>query len=291
MRLWVVGVLGAAFLGACAIGSGVEDDAGITGPGPDSGRGGDVSTLPLDGATNHDTGTTLDSGGPPPGDAGSDAPLCPGSEIECGGKCVNTQTDTQNCGMCAKTCTLPGDAGLLGGGTWDCDAGACAVQCPKMGATTFCTDGCYDTTSNASHCGSCTTTCTGKSCCSSSCVDTTSDSNNCGGCGKSCSGKACCSSACVDTTSDSNNCGKCGNKCASGESCMGSVCCTSPPSGTCGQSLCTDTGFALTPGCDPDGCVSNVCSYDSYCCAFDWDSICASEVASYCSPYTCGGSC
>jgi hypothetical protein len=37
--------------------------------------------------------------------------------------------------------------------------------------------------------------------------------------------------------------------------------------------------------------VNDVCSYDPYCCVDAWDSICDSEVATYCTPYTCSGSC
>ena len=32
-------------------------------------------------------------------------------------------------------------------------------------------------------------------------------------------------------------------------------------------------------GCDDAACEASVCSYDSYCCAFEWDSFCADEAA------------
>ncbi len=43
-----------------------------------------------------------------------------------------------------------------------------------------------------------------------------------------------------------------------------------------------------TPGCDNSSCEASVCSYDSWCCVFNWDSLCANEALNdnNC-PYTC----
>ncbi len=35
-----------------------------------------------------------------------------------------------------------------------------------------------------------------------------------------------------------------------------------------------------TPGCEDPVCQDSVCSYDSYCCQYEWDSLCASEAQS-----------
>lgn len=136
--------------------------------------------------------------------------------------------------------------------------------------------------------------------CNGSCVDTKTDQQNCGNCGNACTGgqtcseSQCCSSgqtvcngACTDTSSDLNNCGGCGQTCAG--TCNGGNCVVSskPPQGSCVDSLCTDNIDPQVPGCDSTGCVNKVCAQDFGCCFFAWDSFCVSEVAQYCSPYTC----
>ena len=95
-----------------------------------------------------------------------------------------------------------------------------------------------------------------------------------------------CGNDCVDTSSDPNNCGTCFNVCTSG-SCVGSTCTTSaPPQGTCDHSLCDDSTL-LQAGCDPVGCSTSICAVDPYCCDTAWDSICVSEVVTYCAGYSC----
>ncbi len=51
--------------------------------------------------------------------------------------------------------------------------------------------------------------------------------------------------------------------------------------GSCSHSPCS-TGGALTDGCDPGDCVSEVCLNDSYCCTNSWDAQCVGEVLTYC---------
>jgi hypothetical protein len=143
---------------------------------------------------------------------------------------------------------------------------------------TICGNLCVDTTQDDSNCGQCNNACpTGATCTSSQCVCT--------------GGMTLCSASCVDTTSDNNNCGTCNHVCASNTTCMSSTCQAqasgTPPQGNCVHDLCTPDIGALTMGCDPKGCVTSVCSNDSYCCDTEWDSICTGEVATYCPPYTC----
>ncbi len=145
--------------------------------------------------------------------------------------------------------------------------------------------------------------------CGNLCVDTSMDDSNCGSCGHACSGGTTCSnstcqcsggmtlctSGCTDTNSDNANCGSCGNACTGTSTCSNGTCSTTtttsaPPQGSCAHDLCTASVGALNPGCDPNGCVTNVCNNDSFCCDTingDWDSLCVSEVATYCPPYSC----
>ncbi len=105
-----------------------------------------------------------------------------------------------------------------------------------------------------------------------------------------------CGGLCVDTSSDANNCGSCFNVCGVGTTCVAGLCQTqsttshAPPQGSCAHDLCAASLGYLTPGCDPSGCVANVCNTDSFCCdssSGNWDTACVGEVATYCSPYSC----
>jgi hypothetical protein len=65
-----------------------------------------------------------------------------------------------------------------------------------------------------------------------------------------------------------------------GSACNGSGVCTAGTcSITCAHDKCV-SGVRLATGCDP--CVTNICSFDSFCCNVTWDSICVSEVSSVC---------
>lgn len=141
--------------------------------------------------------------------------------------------------------------------------------------------------------------------CGSLCVDTTQDDQNCGQCnnacvtGSSCTNSKCactdasltlCTNGCYDTMTDMNNCGTCGKTCTTSQTCTNGTCTTqatgAPPQGNCAHDLCADS-TSLVAGCDPSGCVTNVCNVDSYCCTDFWDSLCDQEVATYCPPYSC----
>jgi hypothetical protein len=137
-------------------------------------------------------------------------------------------------------------------------AGTTAVTCSS--GQTVCDQGCFNTSNDAQHCGSCDNVCSsGRSCvsgtcscatgfslCGSTCIALTSDHNNCGSCGTACSGtQVCngsqcttscsgsatnCNGSCVDTTSSITNCGRCGMTC---------------PSGICTNSACVTVGGGL----------------------------------------------
>jgi hypothetical protein len=83
----------------------------------------------------------------------------------CSGSCVNTQTDSNNCGVCGNQCPS------VGGAVTTCVGGTCAALCP-LGWTD----------------------------CNSTCVVTQTDQQNCGACGAACpTGQLCVQSACVDS--------------------------------------------------------------------------------------------
>jgi len=185
-----------------------------------------------------------DAGTPPDMDASSCTTMC-------NGMCVDTKTDSNNCGRCANACPM--------GAT--CVQGSC--QC--AGGMSKCGTSCVDTKTDNANCGKCNATCGGAdagmimgggkwqcmngSCsiacpaptveCTGACVDTKTDINNCGMCGTACdmqkeqciSGMCCpmgqqvCNSMCTDTQTDANNCGMCGMKCPMNmPSCGGGKC-------------------------------------------------------------------
>ncbi|MHC4275414.1 MAG: hypothetical protein ACYSUR_17335, partial [Planctomycetota bacterium] len=82
---------------------------------------------------------------------------------------------------------------------------------------------------------------------------------------------------------------------------MATTCEDFPPAGAdydtkisvfCGECVAaqSDCCFAhSTPGCDDAACEAIVCAQDSYCCAVQWDSICAGEAATKCGDLCTGG--
>lgn len=70
--------------------------------------------------------------------------ICPMGKTECGGECVDTKTDTNNCGMCGTTCAM----------TETCLQGLCC----KMGET-LCNNACTATLSDPKNCGMCGNQC------------------------------------------------------------------------------------------------------------------------------------
>ena len=142
---------------------------------------------------------------------------------KCGGKCVETDSDNDNCGTCGNKCTN----GLT------CASGNC------VGNTT-CSDIAVNTDSSLDHCGKCNNRCDdGKTCIDGKCVtgygqaycggDKVQIGNvdRCGGCNDKCAdGKICKDNKCVDgagptycngsttnTLNDVSNCGSCGHRC------------------------------------------------------------------------------
>ncbi|MFT3712682.1 MAG: hypothetical protein QM817_33955 [Archangium sp.] len=195
-------------------------------------------------------------------------PAPPTPCTECGGVCVDTQTDTANCGSCGNACA---------GGT-ACRAGVCVATCGP--GLTLCGNACVDARTNPANCGSCGTQCASDQVCSNgtcgtvcpasqevcngTCSTIASDPRNCGQCGRMCPSGAICENsncrsacgsgqlscdggACFNPNTDNSNCGACGVTCQSGEVCSNGMCGTSCSGGlaTCtpdgGVATCADT--------------------------------------------------
>lgn len=122
----------------------------------------------------------------------------------CGGSCVDTMSDGNNCGSCDNRC---------GAGTM-CRSGSCQMACPS--GQTLCGTSCVDTRTSTAHCGVCNVACAMAQICQSGTCACPSGQTLCGG-------------RCLDTQTDVFNCGACGNACPSGQNCAGGVCRTSGP--------------------------------------------------------------
>ena len=137
---------------------------------------------------------------------------CPAGTTDCGGGCVDLQTDVDNCGTCGHVCP-EGQAGFVRG----CAGGNCFFMRERACAS-------------------------GLASCNGSCTDVLVDPANCGTCGNACaSGEVCfaglcarehrcdaplvnCNDVCVDVNTDPANCGGCAVACAADEICFAGAC-------------------------------------------------------------------
>jgi hypothetical protein len=203
-------------------------------------------------------------------------PTCQAPMTMCSGQCVDTTTDSANCGACGVICDY-GHTCARGQcecvpGLYDCggycadfttdptNCGDCGIAC---GPNEYCSAGDCICTNGESRCGGTTCcpeswTCESGTCiepcgdsqlnCDGMCVDVMWDPTHCGACGNGCSTETCCGGYCVDSYSDPNNCGNCGVSCGEGSCCNG---------------ICSDTSS------DPLNCGS--CGYSCEgltCCAW-----------------------
>jgi hypothetical protein len=164
-------------------------------------------------ATETATATPTETPTPAPTETPTPPPVvCPTGTTDCGGVCLDLQTDVNNCGACGNVCP-EGQPGFVRG----CAEGNCFFMRERACAE-------------------------GLSSCNGVCVDRQTDPANCGLCGNACAtGEVCfggqcarehrcdagltnCNDVCVDLLVDPANCGACGHICATGEICFGGQC-------------------------------------------------------------------
>lgn len=259
-------VLGAgALIAACGNEAAPSGGRGATGgSSPQAGNGG---SLAQGGSTS--TGGTTSTGG--------STSSCAAGTTDCGAGCVNTLTDSNNCGACGVVCgsdkscvdgsckCAPGflecggtcvesnaqNCGSCGNACAPglvCSGGSCTTGCaPGLDA---CDGSCFDLTGHRLHCGSCTTVCPeGQDCWQSQC--------RCAQGKESCNG-----GPCQDVLSDEANCGGCGKTCPQGATCN---------QGTCecpeGQTACTASNACKDLMSDEQNCgeCGKVCSGSTQC--------------------------
>jgi hypothetical protein len=201
---------------------------------------------------------------------------CSAGMSQCSGKCVDLQTDSDNCGACGfsvpygESCRngqFSSQSGQNNSGPAPAPTGT-TVPSPK--STTIIQSASTSTTTAASK----TSCMSGLTLCSGTCRDLLTDSRNCGACGYTCpSGLTCqnawclepgtkgngmststaitistdlscsgretlCGRACTDLLSDKKNCGICGRTCGNQQICVNARC--GPACTQSGTSLCDD---------------------------------------------------
>ncbi len=73
--------------------------------------------------------------------------ICPSDKLKCNNTCIDSMTDSKNCGYCGNEC----EAGLA------CVYGQCILSCGT--GLTSCPEGCFNLKTDGNHCGSCLNNC------------------------------------------------------------------------------------------------------------------------------------
>jgi hypothetical protein len=179
---------------------------------------------------------------------------CMSGTTRCGNACVDVKVDNMNCGKCGQTCGGPDAGAIMGGGSWQCTNGSCAIVCPQP-----------------------------KIECSGACVDTKSDNDNCGMCGNACAsmteqcvqglcckvGESVCNGACVNLQTDPMNCGMCGKQCSGNTpGCSMGMCAAYVDHGPMHTFVNMTTDHYITQGCcsaAPNCAVNDALNADYFC--------------------------
>jgi hypothetical protein len=225
-----------------------------------------LSGSPLSAGTQNSSGGSQDSGILPV------IGQCSANLSKCSGKCVNLQTDPDNCGACGFSVPY-GETCINGQFSSSLEQSKSGSSTAPSGTTPAGSSLTSVTATGVQ--GSCPT---GLSSCNGTCRDLSNDAKNCGSCGNICpSGQNCqndrcilpgtsapvvstsvpitivpelscsgretlCGNSCVDVFSDKKNCGVCSRACKSQEICVNARCgpaCTESGTSLCGDS-CVD---------------------------------------------------
>jgi hypothetical protein len=175
---------------------------------------------------------------------------CPSPQIECGGHCVDPQTDRGFCGA-SGNCSGVNDGAVCPDGQV-CSGGVCGLTCasPQI----ICGMNCIDPATNRTFCGA-TGNCSGVN---DGTVCAAGEVCSSGVCGLTCaSPQIICGMSCVDPTTNRTFCGATGNcsgvndgtVCADGEVCSSGTCQTS-----CGGSQIKCGTTCIDPSSNPTYC-------------------------------------
>ena len=231
--------------------------------------------------------------------SGSCGTGCGTGLTDCGGTCVATATDVNNCGGCGAKCTPPANA------TATCSAGGCGFIC-NGGWASCGTTQCFQNGNDPTHCcsgGGCNSACTncpgpgsgtgsatcsagscGINCspptsgkCGNSCYNFQTDKNHCGSC----------ATKCVDPPNGSNECsnGACKLTCNSGYHACSGLCKSNTDVGSCGTSCSPCPGPSAGTGSAT--CIGGACGIT---CSGSTPTLCGSAcVDTKTNPLHCGG--
>jgi hypothetical protein len=187
----------------------------------------------------------------------------------CGGDCVDTRGNIDNCGACGNACTGGTSCQYMAGG---------GVGCRCRDWETECNGTCANLQTDPNNCGKCGHVCASGSCDNGvcECLSWCDGSGHCGGgqadCGpcETCNngaclpttcggGQICCGAGCVDTQTDPSNCGACGTVCPAGQDCVQGACQSRCPPATtdCEGIWCCNEGML---------CVHNEYTGAPLCC-------------------------
>lgn len=233
--------------------------------------------------------------------AASDAVACSDASQVCDGGCFAAD-DPAHCGSCDNDCSkLPHVTGAT-----SCQSGKCSLISACAPGWSDCngsaSDGCETDMTTATHCGSCTTTCTGGT---PVCSPSTGGARSCtSGCPAS--APMLCGTTCSDTTTDSNNCGGCTDRCTGGMTCQGSKCaCPSgshPCNGQCSSNSattsCGATSCSTCPApsggvatCDGTSCGQSCTNTQQSLCGSGTSATCVTLLSDKNNCGTCNNSC